>query len=301
MTGERPPPAALVERAAALPGGPGARSDPPVEGRPNLLVGPLLDRDPPDGVRPAAGGYEGEGAAAVGLLSAAVGAAERHDARLHHPTPALSAAGPWLVLRPLGGRVSTVERGRATVTVEFAGGGDGGAVPGPDSDSDADPAAVGDRLAALLSAAAASHDRYPTAGERGRAFRRGLTTLSLSAVRDGGRTVELDAATTPATTAAAVRDRLAGVPGVDSVAVDRTAGVTRATPSDALRAAVERAHAAVRGDCEYVWAPGPTALSAVPGGNAVALGPGDANGRFGPDAADDCAALLDRILGAIGG
>ena len=273
---ELPPPGAVTDRAREAAGG----GDPP-----NVLVVPEGGPDP-SGVERAGDAYQGADAGTLGRLAAAAAACEATGARLHYPEAEATASGPWLVVEPLGGLLSTVHAGRGEATV-------GCALP-PPADR---PAATGERLRALCAGAAPAHDHYPVDDERG-LFRTGMTTFALAGVDVGDRvTVRFDVATTPATTAAGVAERFEDRRWVESVRYEQRVGVERATPSDRLRAAAETAAVGTVGDWEYDWFPEPTAFSRLPGGEKLALGTGSPGAeRFDGGQFERCRALLERTV-----
>ena len=277
---ELPPPEAVPDRAREAAGEGG---DPP-----NLLVVPEGGPDP-GGVEQAADGtaYEGPDAGAMGRLAAAAAACESTGARLHYPEADATAPGPWLVVEPLGGLLSTVHAGRGRATVRCA-------LPAP-----ADrPAATGERVEALCASARPEHDHYPVGRDEVGLFRTGMTTFSLAGVEVGDRlTVRFDVATTPATAASAVEERFGAHPWVESVSYEQVVGVERATPPDRLRRAAEAAAVETVGDWEYDWFPEPTAFSHLPTGDEVALGTGlPGADRFDGEQFERCRALLERAI-----
>lgn len=233
--------------------------------------------------------YVGDDAAVCGLLAAAVDAADDGGVRLHHGDVDLTAAGPWVVLAPLDGAISTVSRGTATTTVHVAA-------------PDARPASVRSKLDGVLAAAEPDHPHYPVADDGG-VFTTGTTTFelgSVSPVADGLR-VTFDTWTTPSTTRGGIESRFLDAAGVTAVDVTFEAGVERASPSAAFREAVEGAHRAVVGDAAYEWFARPTAFSRIPGGEKVALGAGTGGDRFDADAVATTAALLRRVVSTFDG
>ncbi|WP_152041991.1 hypothetical protein [Salinigranum salinum] len=236
-------------------------------------------------------GYEGPDAVACGHLAAALAVADAVEGvRVHHGDVDLTRDGPWLVLAPLSGFVATVATGTATATVT---------VP-----LDGDPRRVRpvrERLDSVLAAARARHDHYPVADDDRGVFRTGLTTLSVSevTVTDDLR-VRFDVSTTPATTQSELAERFrTGIP-VDEAAVDVDlefqVGVERASPSAALREAVEDAHRAVVGDAGYEWLPRPTVFSRLPAPEKVAFGAGRPGDRFDHDDFERTRDLLERVV-----
>lgn len=175
---------------------------------------------------------------------------------LHAPDPDATAAGPWFVLEPLAGRLSTVHAGRGRVDVAF--------------DPDAD---VHETLSNLVDAARPEHEHYPVADDGG-VFTTGMEVAELRRFDADGDppAATFDVRVTPTTRRDRVESRFRDVAGIAGADFDVVAGVERAAPSERLRGAVERAHAAVRGDCEYEWWPEPTAFSHLPTSEKVAFG-----------------------------
>jgi hypothetical protein len=256
--------------------------------------------------------YEGPNAGDLGRLAAtaaAVDAVGRDRACLHHPEPTATAAGPWLVVEPLAGRLSTVHAGRGRLAVHLAPVDGTGGV-------DAALRGVREAVSAVVDAVRPTHERYPVAADAEGVFTRGMTTCSFagvdvpgdagagtSGVPGGGPpTVRFDVSTTPATAASAVESRVTGLDVVRSARFEPTVGVARGDPPATLRAAAEAAAAAVRGDWEYEWFPRPTAFSRLPTTAKLALG----TGRPGAGSFDDAAhrsllATLRRTLAADAG
>jgi hypothetical protein len=235
----------------------------------------------PETVSATEAGYAGESAGTLGRLAAATAT----DAAVHYPDPDFTSDGPWLVLAPLSGFVSTVAagRGRATVTLD----GDG---------------PVADRIAALLDAARPRHDHYPVAEDERGAFTKGMTTFALDSISVGeSLTATFDVSTTPGTSRSRVESQFAGVPGLTTVEYESIVGVERASPDAELRGAVEGAHREVRGDCEYEWLPEPGVFAAIPGGEKVALGTGRPGAeRFSVEQYRSCVDLLAATVANAG-
>jgi hypothetical protein len=244
-------------------------------------------------------GYEGPDAVACGHLAAALAVADAVEGvHVHHGDVDLTREGPWLVLAPLSGLVATVATGTATATVTVPIGGDPRRVR-----------PVRERLDGVLAAARARHDHYPIAGDDRGVFRTGLTTFALREVTieettdEGGAgavRVEFDVSTTPATTRSGIAERFrTGVPVEEAavdVAVDFRVGVERATPTAALREAVEDAHRAVVGDASYEWLSRPTVFSRLPTPEKVAFGAGRPGDRFDHDDFERTRDLLERVV-----
>jgi len=270
----------VLDRAAGMDG---------PDARPACKVVVADDGFDPGAVELSDDGYAGAGAGTVGRLAAAVHAVERTDAALQYPDPSLVAAGPWLVLAPLSGDVSTVHCGTGRVTIRAP------------ADPDRPDAGIERLLSGLLDAARPRHPAYPVEDDRRGVFTTGLTTYSLSTVDVEGKTVTVtfDVVTTPATRPGAVRTRFGAVDGVSAVTYEPLVGVERADPSPGLRDAVETAHRTVLGDACYEWVPEPTVFSRIPGPEKMALGtgaPGDQS--FGREAYDRCVDLLVECIRA---
>ncbi len=266
-----PAPETVVERA----------SDASTDGDVNVVVAGDVDTD---SVERTDDGYVGETAGAVGRLAAGSAA----GGTLHYPSPDFTAAGPWIVLAPLAGFVSTVATGvgEATVVAER----ETTSQPGRES--------ITDQLSALLEAAQPTHEHYPVETDEQGVFTTGMTTFELSSlvVEDELRAT-FRVSTTPATRPSDVTDRFADVPGVERVDYETVVGVTRADPSAALREAVEAAHREVRGDCEYEWLPDPGVFATIPGGEKLALGTGTPRaGAFSRAQYQTCVELLETTL-----
>lgn len=212
--------------------------------------------------------YRGPAAGAVGRLHAAteaVGAADH--ACLHHPAPDHSAGGPWLVVEPLGGRLSTVHRGRGTVTLTCTPA-EGGV--------DAHLRETSDRLEAVIEAARPHHEYYPVHRDDLGTFTTGMTTFSLRRVEvtDDRSKVTFGVATTPVTNRSRVEARFEALDSVESVTYEADRPVAEADPGEQLRAAVESAATTVLGDWTYEWGSAPTAFSEIPSIRKIAMGTG---------------------------
>ncbi|WP_157971532.1 hypothetical protein [Halorussus litoreus] len=214
------------------------------------VVLPEMDDDPD--VRRTDEGYAGEHAGQLGRLAAAVAVVDA-DVRLHYPGPDTDAAGPWFVLEPLSGQLSTVQAGTGRVQVtmdyrEFAGESDG---------------EFSDCLTEVRAASDLSHPYYPV--DRA-VFTTGMMSFTLSDVETAAETltVTFDVSTTPATTAESVEDRFASLDCVRDVSYESVVDVARANPSTEVRDAVERAHRSVLGVATYEWQPTPTRFGSLP-------------------------------------
>ena len=255
---------------------------------PNVVV--EMDDPEPD-VERTDEGYAGEGAPALGLLAATV---EAQGVALHYPEADLTARGPWLVLEPLSGFLSTVHTGTGRVAVELE----------YDRAADHHLDAVESYVDDLLGAARPGHDRYPVADDDAGVFRTGMTTFAPDEITtaDGSVTARFDVSTTPATTAGGIVATFGAVDGVVDVRYEAGVGVERADPSAALRSAVEDAHCDVLGDAQYEWFPEPTVFSRLPTGEKVAFGTGVRGaGTFADGSYATCADLLSAVLSNLGG
>ncbi|MFB6104111.1 MAG: hypothetical protein ABEJ57_03375 [Halobacteriaceae archaeon] len=274
-----PAPDAVPDRAATV----ADRSTDSV----NVVVAGIPD---PEAVTLTDDGYTGWSSGALGRLAAATDAVDAAGATLHAPIPDFSASGPWLVVEPLAGRLATVAKGTGTATVTL---------PAPSGHLDARVRELRDRIDAVLEAARPSHERYPVDRDEFEAFTPGLTTTEPSAVaiEDDGVTVTLDVGTTPATTAAAIRQRFEDLEAVQSVTVTFDHGVERATPPAALRDAAEAALAETLGDWTYEWLPGPSLFTQVPATEKLAVGTGHPDAEsFSADAYHQLGSILTATL-----
>lgn len=257
---------------------------------PNVVV---AADDPEPDVERTDDGYEGAGAPTLGLLAAAA-EAEAEGVALHYPEADLTAEGPWLVLEPLSGLLSTVHTGTGRVAVEL------------DYDRAADHRldAVAGYVGDLLAAARPEHEQYPVADDDAGVFRTGMTTFAPGEITadDGSVTARFDVSTTPATTAAGVAATFGAVDGVVDVRYEAGVGVERAEPPAALRSAVEDAHRDVLGDAGYEWFPEPTIFSRLPTREKVAFGTGvRGSGAFSEESYATCVDLLAAVLSNLGG
>lgn len=238
-------------------------------------------------------GYGGPGAGDLGRLAAAVAAVDGSErVRLVQPTTTeeLTAAGAWIVLEPLAGRIATVATGTARVTVGIA---------VPTGSVDAELVEARDRIGAVIDAARPTHEHYSVERDEAGVFTTGMATFSFAGVDDddGGFRMAFDVRTTPATTPASATAGFSEREGVYSVEYEPGVGVERASPRDELRAAVEAAHETVRGDWEYEWLPEPTVFSRIPTAAKLALGTGAPSATTFTDAEyDDCVALLRETV-----
>lgn len=214
------------------------------------IVLPEVADDPE--VRRTDDGYVGEHAGDLGRLAAAVAVAEE-DVRLHYPEPDSTAAGPWLVLEPLSGQLSTVQRGigRVQVTMDYR------------EPPMGDGAEFTDCLTEVRAASDLSHPYYPV--DRS-VFTNGMMNYTLAAVETTEEmlTATFTVTTTPATTAEHVESQFESLDCVRDVSYASFASVERADPSPQLRAAVEQAHRSVLGVATYEWGSSPTVFASLP-------------------------------------
>lgn len=238
-------------------------------------------------------GYFGPGAGDLGRLAAAVEAIRETGGRLHYPVADTDTGtdGPWLVLEPLDGVISTVHAGTGQVDVLLRL--DGGSV-------DALLRDVRDRFAAVIEAARPSHERYPVREDGHGVFTRGMTTYAPDSVTvaDGAdrASVVFSVSTTPDTSADAVESTFESVDVVSSATYRPAVAVERASPSEPFRRVVERAHRQVVGDWQYEWAPEPTIFSHVPTDEKVAVGIGSPGGGLSAAEYRQCVDLLSACL-----
>lgn len=294
MSGRLPAPSAVPGTAADLARETaGGVDDPEVA---NVLVAGTRQfaersaEDATDLIEREDGGYHGPASGALGRLAAAVaGVEEPTGTCLHYPDPNASAPGPWLVVEPLGGRLATVAKGCATVTVELE---------RPTGHLDARLRTGRDRLEGVIEAARPRHEHYPVEHDELGTFTRGLVEFELERVSvDEGFTVSFGALTTPRTEPDELRDRFRDVDGVEAVGVSVGTEVEHADPSPRLRKAVEEAADAVVGDWNYEWLPGPTAFGAVSSDDKIALGTGGpSDARFGQEAFETGRELLAEAI-----
>lgn len=231
-------------------------------------------------------GYVGDAAGPTGRLAAALAVAEdRESLSLRHPDPDFTADGPWLVLAPLAGFLTTVATGvgRVEVTTDY--------------DPDADPTfeRFDSLVDDLVDAARPRHDHYPVADDRRGVFTAGMTTFSLDSLRvEDGLRATFAASTTPSTTGAAIESRFEDLDAVRAVEYDPVAGVERARPSPRLRKSVETAHREVAGDAQYDWLREGGVFARIPGSEKVAFGAGAPGAEtFSREAYATCVDLLD--------
>ncbi|MEF8840747.1 MAG: hypothetical protein V5A62_03855 [Haloarculaceae archaeon] len=305
--GGLPEPGAVPGRAADLAAATaGASIDP---GAVNVHVGAVDGGfDPTTVQRGNTGGYEGPNAGDLGRLAAAVGAVERVDeaddgaadadgdvACLHYPEPAGTAAGPWLVVEPLDGRLSTVHAGRGRLVVELA---------PPPAGVDAGLRAVRGALVDLIEAVRPEHEHYPVGRDSEGVFTRGMTTLSLAGVDTGreGTTVRFDVSTTPETRSEGVEELVSDLSGVRSATYEQVADLVRSTPpAELLRAAESAAERAV-GDWEYEWYHRPTAFSRLSSSSKLALGTGrPGEETFDGEQFEGCRVMVRETVARYGG
>jgi hypothetical protein len=279
---------AAAERTA------GDRNDPTAV---NLVVPVLSDNSGfnPRPVKRTEEGYVGPGADDLGRLAAAV-AVTQENTCLHYPELDASAAGPWIVIEPLAGRLSTVHAGTGVARVALA----------PPADEGIDTRLIDtcDRLRDVFTAARPTHEYYPIGEDKQATFTTGMTTFSLAGVtvEKDQITVSFDVSTTPVTTAQTVEERFVSCEGILWTAYEPLEGVERAAPPRELRKAAEAAAEAVIGDWEYEWFPKPTAFSRIPGGAKLALGVSSPRtDTYQTDAYANTIRLLRKTLTSFGG
>jgi hypothetical protein len=294
MTGGLPDPGSVHGRADAVAARTAGLVDDP--DAPNVHVPPVDGGFDPATVARADGGYEGESAGDLGRLAAAAGAVERVDppACLHHPDPVPAAEGPWLVVEPLEGRLSTVHAGRGRLTVDLT---------DPPRGVDAGLRGTRDALVGVIEAVRPDHDHYPVERDEEGVFTRGMTTLSLAGVDAGdGAAVRFDVSTTPDTRPDAVEGLVSDLPCVRDARYEPVVGLARSDPPAALLRAAEAAAERAIGDWEYEWYPEPTAFSRLSTPARLALGTGcPGEGRFERGGFERCRALLRGTIARYGG
>jgi hypothetical protein len=299
MTGSLPAPGAVLDRAADL--GAGTERAAADSGVVNVHVPPTDGGFDPATVDLGPDGYEGPNAGDLGRLAAAVGAVEQladggtGAARLHHPDPVAAAPGPWLVVEPLDGRLSTVHAGRGRLAVDLV---------EPPAGVDAGLRAVREALADLLDTVRPEHRRYPVGRDADGVFTRGMTTLSLDRVeaRDGAPTVRFDVSTTPETDPREVEGLVAGLSCVREARYEPVAALCRSEPPSSLLRAAEGAAERAVGDWEYEWYPEPTVFSRLSTAAKLALGTGTpGEGSFGAEDYRACRTLLGGTVADYGG
>lgn len=236
-------------------------------------------------------GYEGRDAAGIAQLHAATTAvANAEGARLHYPEPNLSVSGPWVILSGLDGRLSTVQIGEATVSIELE---------APSGGPDEWLRTIRKRIDAMIEAARPSHAHYPVKHDTQGAFTTGLPTCSLESVSVNAESVQISfsVAMTPSTTVTGLRDRFDEHPWVNTVRVRRERPVMRASPPQTLRQAVESAVEAVLGDWAYEWLREPGAFAWIPTSQKIAIGvEDDRDGPIDTDPIDRTTTVLEHTL-----
>lgn len=240
-------------------------------------------------------GYIGPGADDLGRLAAAV-AATPEGANLHYPEPDASVVGPWLVVEPLAGRLSTVHAGTGTACVALT-------LPA-DRAIDKKMVEMRDRLEDVLTAARPVHEHYPIDEDEQATFTTGMTTFSLTGVtiEEDKMMVTFDVSTTPATTTQVVEEQFESCESVLWTTYEPQVGVERAAPPTEIREAAEAAAEAVIGDWEYEWFPKPTVFSRISSGAKIALGaskPG--TDGYSVEAYTSTVRLLRETLASFGG
>ena len=229
-------------------------------------------------------GYAGETAGKLGRLAAGVAS----DGRVHYLDPDFTADGPWLVLAPLSGVVSTVATGtgRAVVTLDH------------DATADKGLQRLDQRISTLLDAVRPSHDHYPVEEDTQGVFTTGMTTFDLDSTEvSENLTATFDVSTTPATDRSTIESRFESVENVEEIKYEPLVGVERADPSAHLREAVESAHRTVYGDWEYEWLPTPGMFAEIPGAEKMALGAGSLEStEFSEKQYESCLEVLQTIF-----
>lgn len=212
------------------------------------------------------GGYHGADAATAGCVAAATTVAARAEtARLQYPNPTAESNGPWIVVAPLAGHLSTVATGsgRATVSVEVS----SENVHGRLGD-------VRDAIDAVLTAAQPSHGVYPVATDDAGVFTNGMTTFDFTGATETAQGVDItfDVSTTPATTTDSVEATFEEIDAVTAVSYEHVIDVEIAEPTDECREAVEDAVCRVLGDAQYEWLPGSETFASLSNDTRFAFG-----------------------------
>lgn len=232
-------------------------------------------------------GYAGETAGRLGRLAAGVAS----DGQVHYPEPDFTANGPWLVLAPLSGVVSTVATGmgRVVVTLDH------------DATTDKQLQRLDQRISALLDSVRPSHNHYPVEEDTQGVFTTGMTMFNLDSIEVGEKlTATFNVSTTPATDRSTIESQFESVENVEDIKYDQLVGVERAAPSVHLREAVESAHRTVYGDWEYEWLPTPGVFAEIPGAEKMALGTGSPEStEFSEEQYESCLEALQTTLSNI--
>lgn len=296
MSGGLPAPGAVVDRASHLADlAAGTTTDPDAV---NVHVAPVDGGFDPSTVDLDGGRYVGENAGDLGRLAAAVDAVDGLEpgvARLHYPGVVETTDGPWLVVEPLDGRLSTVHAGRGRLTVELR-----DLPPGVD----AGLRSLRDALADLLDAVRPEHEHYPVERDEEGVFTRGMTTLSLDRVDadPDGTVIRFDVSTTPDTRARAVESLVSDLACVRDVRYEPIEDFVRSDPPSSLRTAAETAAERAVGDWEYEWYPEPTAFSRLATSAKLALGTGaPGEGSFDEAQYETCRSMLRGTIERYGG
>lgn len=261
-------------------------SDQPV----NLVVEPSVAV-----VNATGGTYHGADAAAAGCLAAATTVVDgSQNARLHHPDPTAEATGPWLVVAPLAGHLSTVAAGsgRATVSVGVS-----------DENVHTRLGDVRDAVDAVLTAAQPSHDVYPVAEDNAGVFTTGMTTFDFNGVAETAQGVDItfDVSITPATTTDGVEATFEDIDAVTAVDYEPTDDVAVAEPTDECRERVEDAVCRVLGDAQYEWLPGPGTFSSLANETRFAFGMATPGTPYDETTFERDVEVLTAIVETLGG
>lgn len=257
----------------------------------NVLPAWLTPETPPGPTTRENGSFAGSTAGDLGRLHAATSAiSEAETGCLHFPDPDHTAVGPWLVVEPLAGRLSTVHRGAGSVKVTCE------EIPGA---VDASLRELSELIQAVLEAARPQHRWYPVDRDDQGVFTTGLTTFSFAGLSMEGvePSLEFDVATTPATSAEAVEDRFEAVGSVTDATFEAGVPVAHSKPDEVFLRTAEAVTERVVGDWAYEWGPAPTPFSHIPSPNKLALGSGMPGAdRCEKATIDDCQRLLEGVL-----
>lgn len=239
--------------------------------------------------------YHGADAAAAGCLAAATTVvAGSENARLQYPDPTAKATGPWLVVAPLAGHLSTVATGSGHATVSVA-------VPGENVHTRL--GGVRDAVDAVLTAAQPSHDVYPVAEDDAGVFTTGMTTFDFTGATETAQGVDItfDVSTTPATTPDSVEATFEDIDAVTAVNYEPTDDVAVAEPTEECRERVEDAVCRVLGDAQYEWLPGPGTFSSLANEMRFAFGMATPGTSYDETTFEQDVAVLSAIVDALGG
>ncbi len=239
--------------------------------------------------------YHGADAAAAGCLAAATTvAAGSQNARLQYSDPTAEATGPWLVVAPLAGHLSTVATGSGHATVS---------VGVSDENVHTRLGDVRDAVDAVLTAAQPSHDVYPVAEDDAGVFTNGMTTFDFNGATETALGVDItfDVSITPATTTDRVEATFEDIDAVTAVDYEPTDDVSVAEPTEECRAQVEDAVCRVLGDAQYEWLPGPGTFSSLANETRFAFGMATTGTPYDETTFERDVEVLTAIVETLGG